>query len=204
MTKSGKQLKITGSKRRLKKYRRELEAFGFTYKESSKYRASMTRTFSGEEEHLLRQYERKYRYRRGIYVEVRDTAYTRSSNYRECYFNAARPAIGSRYRCIYCGKLLRREDVTVDHIFPVSRTATSPVLKTASKAARISNINDVKNLGAACAGCNGQKGSKGGTWIIRGIIGKSELIWRVRLIFRAACMIAMIYVLGTMIITYWS
>jgi len=62
----------------------------------------------------------------------------------------------------------------------------------AAKLYGISGANDAKNLVAACRRCNSKKGTKMGLWIVRGFLGRSELLWKIRKLARIA-IIAVIY-----------
>lgn len=190
-----KQLTIHGSKRRLRWMRRKLEANGFAYHKTSKYKASLTRTFSESEYAVLNATARKYKRKKGMHVEIRDERYVRSTNYRTVYFDTHSPLRDGRYRCIYCGHKLAKEHITVDHIFPVSQTGRSKILQTLAAAFGIQNVNDHKNLGAACESCNKKKGNRTGFWIIRAYIGKSEILWRIRFAIRLLLAVAILMIL---------
>ena len=80
---------------------------------------------------------------------------SRSGNYRQQFFTKVRPFVGDYYFCVYCGRLLHRKDVTVDHLYPVGKVRKLPRLQ-----------------------------RKMGLWIIRGKLGRHPYLWVLRHGFR--------------------
>ena len=72
-----------------------------------------------------RQYKRKYKRCKGVKIKIIDSRYNRDNQYRNTYFSNCHGGIFGLYRCAYCGKPLRKKNVTIDHIVPVSRAAAS-------------------------------------------------------------------------------
>ena len=88
--------------------------------------------------------------------------------------------IGKYYVCAYCFKLLKKNDVTVDHIISVNKSQKNRMANWLMNRMEISNVNDERNLCCACKECNSRKGSKAGLWLLRGFLGKKkEVIWGV-------------------------
>lgn len=100
----------------------------------------------------------------------------RSNNYRNIFFENNK-GIKGYYICSYCGLIISKEKVSVDHILPINKTFKSKPLKLLKKFLKIENINDYKNLAPACKRCNSKKGSKTGLWIIRGFLGRNLWSW---------------------------
>lgn len=110
-----------------------------------------------------------------------DNAYgERSGNYRDTYFKNNRPDIRGRYRCVYCGRKLKRGRITVDHLYPVSVVSKDLKLQKKLKKHGIPSLNDKNNLVAACWECNAEKGTQMGRWIWKGRIGRHGAYWKVR------------------------
>lgn len=103
--------------------------------------------------------------------------YQRGSNYRNTFFSKNK---AFRYRCAYCGKRLKQEDVEVDHLIPVSAAQNSLFIRILLNICGITNINEEKNLVSACRKCNRKKSDKIGLWVIRGAIGRYRIIWILR------------------------
>lgn len=113
----------------------------------------------------IRRLEKKMR-RKGFRTLSYSRELKRSSKCREKYFAAAKPVLGL-YRCVYCGRLMTKDKVVVDHVIPVAR----------AKAGRLpgylkGGINSRANLVASCFRCNGKKGDKAGLWVIRARLGR--------------------------------
>ncbi len=109
----------------------------------------------------------------------------RGSSYRRDFFANNKPIDKyGRYRCVYCGRKLRPERITVDHIYPIGAVRSNIRLQKRLNKKGIYNINDVKNLVPACMKCNKKKGTQMGSWLIRAQIGKNEIIWKIRIGFR--------------------
>ena len=120
-----------------------------------------------------------------------DPDWTRNTDYREIFFASFPPNSGDRYLCAYCGRRLKKDDVTVDHIYPVSKAASSIRIQEKLRRKGLTGINDIKNLTPACAVCNERKSAKTNMWwMIRGVIGRNSLIWKIRKTVRTAVFLA--------------
>ncbi len=116
----------------------------------------------------------------------------RGGSYRSIFFQTHAPAFGNYYFCAYCGRLLPKDRVTVDHLYPVG--SASRDLKLQKKLKRhIRGINDPDNLIAACRACNQKKGTEMGRWIRRGKIGRHAWYWELRWSFRFALAAGVIF-----------
>lgn len=107
-----------------------------------------------------------------------DKKYKRASNYRDIYFNShKRP-----YRCVYCGRRLKKDKVEVDHLIPVAKAQKRLYARLFLKLKGIHDVNDANNLVAACMHCNRKKSDKMGFWIIKGTLGQYKIYWAIRAI----------------------
>ena len=122
-----------------------------------------------------------------LVVQAVPTQYTRSSDYRK-RFLAENPG---PWRCRYCHKRLVEETMTVDHIVPVARAASSGPARWALEKMGADSVNDTANLAPACPSCNGRKSSKGGLWIARGMLGDKGWYWALVWIARALGLVAL-------------
>ena len=140
---------------------------------------------------------RRFCERHGLtYVETK-SEYVRSGSYRAVFFTHEKGDRGNGkvYHCAYCGRRLKRKDVTVDHVIPVSAAQKTGAGKAAMAFWGIRNVNDPANLVASCERCNSRKGHSGGLWILRGFMGRSIWSWRLLRLFLAACVLAGAYFL---------
>ena len=103
--------------------------------------------------------------------------YRRSSDYRRTFFQSKPGLFGRFYYCSYCGRLLTRKQVTIDHLIPVNAAGNSRFFRWLLGKCSIGNVNDLKNLVPACSHCNSSKGKKTGLWILWGIIGRHSEFW---------------------------
>ena len=107
--------------------------------------------------------------------------YERSEDYRYRYILNHPGAFGKFYMCPYCGRIMTRNSMQVDHIVSVN-------LANRHRAYRIlvpnDDINNIRNLTASCPECNNRKSDSGGGWIFLGRFGKYifTLIWLVLLL----------------------
>lgn len=100
--------------------------------------------------------------------------YARSADYRRRYLEAD----PGPYRCRYCHRKLRTDQVTVDHLVPVALAGRSMLARWAlARMHADEGVNDLKNLAPACRRCNSRKGAKGGLWIVRGVLGAHRWYW---------------------------
>ena len=108
--------------------------------------------------------------------------YKRSKNYRKMFFLTHKGIFKSPnyYFCSYCGKIIHKKQVQVDHLISVHSVSKPGVGRLLMRLGRIRDINDASNLIPSCRYCNLQKGAKGGGWIIRGFIGRKPSYWIIR------------------------
>ena len=98
------------------------------------------------------------------------------------------------YFCSYCGKLLHRKNVQVDHLISVHSVSRPGMGRVIMKLARIHDINESSNLIPSCQYCNKQKGAKGGMWLVRGFLGRKSFYWFFRKSIYLATYIILIHI----------
>lgn len=104
--------------------------------------------------------------------------YGRSVDYRARFIAGNPPGYGGRYRCVYCGRMVKTEDMCVDHVIPVG------VVKREKKFQKklAGGVNDLSNLVPSCRRCNEKKwDSTSPAWRIRARLGCHESYWVLRL-----------------------
>ena len=114
----------------------------------------------------------------GFKTAIINLNYKRSSNYRDTFFSQQKPFWKQYYFCAYCGRLITKNKITVDHLYPVAAVRKSPMLQ------KKINLNGYSNLVPACKSCNSKKGMKMGFWILRGKLGKNSILWCIRWVLR--------------------
>lgn len=117
--------------------------------------------------------------------KIYEKKWTRSSDYRQKFINSTKEP----YKCRYCNKPLKKEYMTIDHIYPVSKGQNNIDSRMLLYIRNISDINDLRNLAPACYKCNKKKGNKLGLWYIRGILGKYTLYWKIIKIFKCISLV---------------
>ena len=125
--------------------------------------------------------------------KINNSLGTRSGDYRRIFFIYNKPAIRDKYICAYCGRLLSKDKVTVDHLYPIGKASKSIKYQKKLNRRGMKNINEPKNLVPACKRCNMRKSAKTGLWIIRGKIGRYKYVWYIRWSLRLALFIFIIY-----------
>lgn len=75
---------------------------------------------------------------------------------RKRYLEKHKGFMDEFYLCAYCFKVIKKENMRVDHIKPFAHGGS----------------NNLNNLCASCSKCNGIKKDKKGIWIVRGHLGK--------------------------------
>ena len=136
--------------------------------------------------------------RKRLFFRIDNEYGKRGGVYRTIFFRTHRPVFFGCYFCAYCGRLLTKRAVTVDHLYPVGTAYRDPEMQKQLRSLHISGINDPDNLVAACRKCNQEKGKKMGAWIRRGRIGRHQWIWLLRWTLRlmiAAVFIAAVFYL---------
>lgn len=156
----------------------DLNAFGLSFRKTEKYSGKWVGKADEDKANAIKEYCIKNKLR----VNITDLAYTRAHNYREVYFENNKGIFGDGryYHCVYCGKILKKDKVTVDHFFPINKVKNSPYSSINIRLLKkfgIEDINDKRNLVCACKSCNSSKGSKGGIWLVRGYLGRFFILW---------------------------
>ena len=126
--------------------------------------------------------------RKGFHFSCYKVEYERARNYRQTFFART---VGP-YRCRYCNKRLKQQEIYVDHIIPVALAQKSFFARTALKMAGCRGVNDIKNLAPACLRCNLKKSNHMGTWTFRGWAGKSKLYWILLWVLKTAAIFLII------------
>jgi len=168
-------------------YKKKLHARGLWKKDDETYTGSLSQ---GEAEDL-----RYLCYRWGLKFKYADDYVQRSSDYRETFFETYKPATGNKYFCAYCGRLLPRRKLTVDHIYPVAPVASNLRLQKKLKRKGYKSVNDERNLVAACDHCNKSKGTKMGLWVLKGHLGRCKFLWWIRWFLRISLFVLVVYML---------
>lgn len=133
----------------------------------------------------IRRIERFCR-KKGLRIRILNVYGRRGGSYRRVYFEHHRPDFLGMYYCVYCGKLLPRRRVTVDHLYPV-RGASSSLAVQKKLRKKLGGINDPENLVASCLRCNQEKGSSTDPfWLKRGERGRNKYYWMERHFYRWA------------------
>ena len=123
------------------------------------------------------------------HFKIKNSLGERRPDYRKRFFVEVPPYFGDYYICAYCGRWLKKEKVTVDHLYPIGKVSESIRLQKKLLKKGIKNINDIRNLVPACEPCNLKKGKQVGNWIRRGKYGRNKWLWVVRYFLRAAFVI---------------
>ncbi len=130
---------------------------------------------------------------RGVSLYIDNKFSQRSCNYRAEFFKRNQPFVGDYYFCSYCGRLIHKNKVTVDHLYPVNGAKKSIKLQKKLKRKGYADINDPKNLIPACKECNQRKSAKMDGWITKGKIGRHPWIWVIRHTIRITIVITACY-----------
>lgn len=115
--------------------------------------------------------------------------WARSNDYRKVFFSYYPPP----YRCRYCNRKLKEQELVVDHIMPVGRVKKSSRARLMLKIRGIRNVNDPRNLAPSCSACNRRKSDKIGLWYLRGILGKYKIYWIVLYILLVLAVLFVVY-----------
>ena len=77
-----------------------------------------------------------------VKFEINNDFGKRSTTYRTEYFKHNTPIYKKFYRCVYCGRLLSRRKITVDHIYPVKKVNESTYYQDKLKRMGADSVND--------------------------------------------------------------
>ena len=138
--------------------------------------------------------------RKGYKYRSFDKRYDRGTNYRGDFLKDNH--YKKRYRCAYCGKRIKKENMEVDHLIPVSKAKTHSSVRLWLQLCGIKNVNDTRNLVAACKPCNRRKSDHMGVWVIKGSIGRFGAFWVIRDILFVIFICAIIYFVSTHLPTW--
>lgn len=101
--------------------------------------------------------------------------FNRSTNYRTDFIDN-HPGWNGFYVCAYCGKIIPKSKMEVDHVIPVSLSRKKRWYRFLLKG---KSVNDKSNMVASCSRCNRRKSNKAGLWMLRGKIGPyiQPILW---------------------------
>ena len=110
----------------------------------------------------------------------------RSSNYRKKFFDSHPPDfMGRWYFCVYCGRLVKKEKVTVDHLYPLNQASKDLTLQKRMRKEGIPSVNSIENLVCSCSRCNRRKSDMiTSKWLRKAKRGQHVWIWKARLLLR--------------------
>ncbi len=175
-------IKVVDGKRKTYFWRKELREKGLLYSDVSE--PHWFAEISEDDFVALK----KWCFKRGLGVICSKNE--RSKDYRDCFFESGQSTfLKDKYFCSYCGRLLSKEQVCVDHLISVKKGQVSFIYDSIIERLGFESINDVKNLVPACRRCNSRKGAKGGSWVLRGLVGRFPAFW---LVFRSAMFVLVI------------
>ncbi|MDD3414247.1 MAG: HNH endonuclease signature motif containing protein [Lachnospiraceae bacterium] len=151
------ELRIYNGKSKIYDFRRELYAKGFRFEKKAYGKSYYHRLVSSDAEVIAIQ---KFCSDNRLCCETIEKEFLRNSSYRKTFYDSMPLFIGKYYICAYCGRLLKKEQCTVDHIYPVDKVAHSRSLQKELQKYGTNDVNDFSNLVAACRRCNSHKHSK--------------------------------------------
>ena len=159
----------------LSKYHLLLTSLGFSYHEGYKEHSTCYTKNNLTEKDINELKNNLYKYRYDLVIKYCLQKYARNNSYRDTFFKNNNKM---QYKCAYCGKKLKRNDVVVDHILPVQKMMDSSKTRSMARLFGIYETNCVRNLAPSCSKCNKKKSSKTGLWVLRGLIGRHEFGWK--------------------------
>ena len=112
-------IEISDGKRKTYNKREELYGMGFRFNKTSKTWEQQESDVS-----MISAYKNIAK-RNKFTIKVFPEQFARDKEYRKKFFNTHSPDIKDKYFCSYCGKLLKPEEVTVDHIIPIAKAQKS-------------------------------------------------------------------------------
>lgn len=180
-------VEISNGKEKIYNHRGYLARSGCTFVKRSYGKSFYTKKVGEEEKTSFVKYCKKHK----LTCAVIDEKYTRNNSYRKEFLEQYKN--NSHILCAYCGLLVDKKDITVDHIIPVDKAKKGKGgARMLMNILRVDNVNNQKNLAAACKKCNNRKRTKMGFWVIKGFIGKSKCLWTIRWLLRIGIIIAII------------
>lgn len=172
---------IKNDKKNTLLYKWKLKRKGFLWIETSSANGYWEKDCTKAESKAIQRFCK----RKGLKAIVYEKNYSRNDYYRKAFLNHNKGLFdnGRFYICVYCGKIVNRKKVTVDHLIPVDKVLQGKhkeKYRRKLKRQGISNVNQVENLVPACYSCNSKKSNHAGVWVIRGKIGRITWLWIVR------------------------
>lgn len=182
-------VEISNGKEKIYNRRQYLASTGCTFVKRRYGKSFYKKKVSEEEKDDLVRYCKS----NGLKCDVIEEKYTRNSSYRKDFLDQYRSK--SHILCAYCGLPVDKKNITVDHVIPVDKAKKGKSgARILMKLFKIEDVNSQKNLAAACRKCNSRKRTKMGFWLIRGFVGKSNVLWAFRWIFRIVLIVAIVII----------
>lgn len=164
-------IKITGGKGCNKQYKQHFKKYKLTFKDGA---------WVGEVNRWDFKRIRRFCMKNHLCFFINTDFGKRSNTYRHTFFKYTLPFFKNYYVCAYCGKPLKRNKLTVDHIYPVSKVDKSQILQEKLRKMGATSVNSYQNLVASCYRCNMRKGTEMGIWVTKARLGKSYKLWIIR------------------------
>lgn len=180
-------IEIYNGKGKIYNHRQYIKQNGLKFQKRKYGKSYYTKKINETQKNELIEYCEKHK----LKYTIIDDAYLRNTTYRKDFLaqNQHKWTI-----CAYCGRPIKSEKVTIDHIIPVDKVKKNKsYARWLMKKMGINNINNSKNLVEACARCNSKKRTKMGIWLIKGFLGKSKILWTIRWLLRLLIIILIIY-----------
>lgn len=174
--------------------RRKIKAEGFIPAYDGKFRSTWQLKVSDNDAATIRKWKRFAKKKQFECIVTQDR-YSRASNYRSKYISYD-PGHNGWYFCLYCGRPMRKDQMTVDHIVPVDRAGRSWFVQKYLSAHGIEDVNDYKNLGPCCKRCNRKKSNHFNPyWMIQARLGKIRGFWLIRLETKLLIITVVVYMI---------
>lgn len=174
-----KNIEIKNGREKTYFHRYYLHQMGLSFKKKGKYSGVW---YKQTDNHLEIETLKDYCIAHHLNIKIYDDKDKRNHEYRKNFFqtNLGLFNKGRYYHCAYCGRILKKEKIQIDHIFPIYMVKDSNFTTFNKKVLKLFHITDIncnRNLVASCKKCNQRKGNKTGLWVIRAWIGKYILFW---------------------------
>lgn len=115
--------------------------------------------------------------------------YKRDDMYRYRFISKHPGFQNNWYLCSYCGKIISKRNMQVDHVVAINKTRKWWNLSSMPYRMLVKHythgVNSVENLVPACAQCNEKKGGKAGRWVLKGFVGQTyyKVVWMALILF---------------------
>ena len=125
-------IKVSNGKRKVFDYRWELRDMDFDFEKKAYGKSYYYKKYQLQDKDGINEIKAFCKKHKLAFDQV-SSDYIRSDDYRKSFFHHNKGIGHGKYLCAYCGKIKKKDVITVDHIFPLKKTESNKKIQLIAK-----------------------------------------------------------------------